>query len=193
LAGFYDLAGRGPLLGPLLLALCRSANLGLGLFFAQGTFAASIAPRAALIPMILYAMYVLRVSQLGRFEDGEQGEVETRRVRSLVMSAALMLALLPLLPPFDVERIAPSARGLAALLAWPAAFTLWRRSMRAQSWTRADVEAAMGLALRRLLVFSAALAALAWREPHLDALFVAGAILTGFFVAAQLRRVFPPS
>jgi 4-hydroxybenzoate polyprenyltransferase len=36
LAASYDLVGRGPLLGPLLLAACRAGNLGLGLFLGSG-------------------------------------------------------------------------------------------------------------------------------------------------------------
>jgi len=193
LATFYDLAGRGAWLGPALLALCRSANLGLGLYFARPESAAPIEPAAALIPMALYAMYVLRVSQLGRLEDGEERVLNSQRARGLVMSAALMLVFVPLLPPFSAQGAPWVARGVSMALAWPAAFSLARCAFASRTWSRADVERAMGLALRRLLIFAAALAALAWRAPQLDALLVAAAILFGYAISAQLRRVFPPS
>lgn len=193
LASFYDLAGRGAWLGPALLALCRSGNLGLGLCFARAGSGAPIAPATALIPMALYAMYVLRVSQLGRLEDGEERISSSQRARALVLSAALMLACVPLIPPFSSDGAPWPARAVSMALAWPAAFTLARVAFASRAWSRADVEHAMGLALRRLLVFAAALAALAWRAPRFDAWLVAAAILAGYAISAQLRRVFPPS
>ncbi len=189
----YDLVGRGRLSGPLLLALCRAGNLGLGLFFAQGSFAGSIPWQHALLPLALYALYVLRVSQLGRFEDGEDNDVRGARPKALVLSASIMLMLVALLPPFESSIHTLGARLVSIALAFPASLTLSRAAFTSRAWTRTDVERAMGLALRRFLMFAAALAALAWQPPHWDALIVAALILAGYAIAASLRKVFPPS
>ena len=143
--------------------------------------------------MALYALYVLRVSQLGRFEDGEESRLDSGRARALVLSASVMLVLVALLPRFADEGTALAGQLLAIGLAWPAAFTLSRIAFKSKTWSRADVERAMGLALRRLLMFTSALAALSWRPPVWDGLIVAAAILGGYVVSARLRRVFPPS
>ncbi|MEO6711521.1 MAG: UbiA family prenyltransferase [Planctomycetota bacterium] len=185
----YDLGGRGAWLGPLLLAGCRAGNLGLGLFFASGVFAASIPLQQALVAMVLYGVFVLRVSQLGRMEDGEDADLGGPKPKALVLSAALMLLLVPFLPPFG--RL--SGILVASAIAWPAAFSLVRLARLRAEWTRADVERAMGLCLRRFLIFSAALAARSWAPPTFDALIVAALILSGYLISARLRRVFPPS
>ena len=193
LALSYDLIGRGAWIGPLLLAMCRAGNLGLGLFFASGTFAASISIQQALLPMALYAVFVLRVSQLGRMEDGEDSDQPHGRPRALVLSAALMLLFVSMLPPFDQRVHSLGGRLVAMSIAWPAAFSLSSVALATREWTRGTIERAMGLCLRRFLIFSAALAALAWRPPVFDALIVAALILSGYAMSAGLRKVFPPS
>jgi len=193
LAVLYDLGGRGAFLGPLLLALCRAGNLGLGLLFAQGAFAQSISPRAALLPMALYAFFVMRVSQLGRLEDGEDAGLRGARPKVFVLSAALVLASVAFLPPWDVRIHSMGARIASAVIALGAASGLLRLALARGEWTRADVERAMGACLRRLLAFTAALAALAWNPPARDALIVAALVLAGYAASAALRRVFPPS
>ncbi len=193
LAIAYNLVGRGRWIGPILLSLCRAGNLGIGLFFAQGSFAASIPWQHALLPLALFALYVLRVSQLGRYEDGEDTDLRGARPKALVLSASVMLMLVALLPPFESSIHTLGARLVSIALAFPASLTLGRAAFSSRAWTRADVERSMGLALRRFLMFAAALAALAWRPPHFDALIVAALILAGYAVAASLRKVFPPS
>ncbi|HUR27481.1 MAG TPA: UbiA family prenyltransferase [Planctomycetota bacterium] len=193
LASTYDLVGRGPFLGPVLLALCRAGNLGLGLFFASGAFSTGTSLRALLVPMALYALFVLRVSQLGRLEDGEDAALSGSRPKSFVLSAALTLVFLALLPAFDPRTHGWGGRIVCIAIAWIAAYGLFRAALSRTRWTRADVERAMGLCLRRLLAFTAALAALAWSPPAHAALFVAGAILFGYLLSARLRVVFPPS
>src|SRR5690606_32880247 len=71
-AALYDLRGRGPVLGPSLLAVCRALNLGLGLFvgFVLVRGDAFFEPLAWALP-VLYGAYVFTVSRLGRLEDGE--------------------------------------------------------------------------------------------------------------------------
>ena len=103
------------------------------------------------------------------------------------------LASLALLPPFDVRAHGWGARMACAVVALTAALGLARTALSRTEWTRADVERAMGMCLRRLLAFTAALAALAWNPPARDALIVAALILSGYAVSAGLRRVFPPS
>ncbi len=189
----YDLIGRGPRLGPLLLALCRAGNLGLGLCFAHGEFLQTLGMHRALMPMLLYGVYVLRVSQLGRLEDGEDRDLGGSKPRALVLSSALMLAFVAFLPPYDLEVHTLAGRAAAAAICLPAAITLGKFARRSGAWTRGDVEQAMGLCLRRLLMFSAALAALAWHPPRWDATVVVALVLSGYVVASRLRRVFPPS
>ena len=188
----YDLFGRGPLLGPALLAACRTGNLGLGLVLGAGSLAdvPHLGARAA--PLALYGLYVLRVSQLGRLEDGEQS-FSRPRARGLLGSAALLLALAPFVPPFGAQGPALEGRVLAAALGWFGAAGIVRFLFRGEPRDVPGVERAMGLALRRLSVFGAVFAALSWSTERHDGLWVAAAILFGFVVAAQLRRVFPPS
>ena len=205
LAASYDLVGRGPLLGPLLLAACRAGNLGLGLFLGSGELGGGAPTRLLLAPLALYGLYVLRVSQLGRLEDGEaalgppgagqdfSSAALGGRPRGLVSSAATMLLLVPLIPPFEPLVISLEARAVAAALAWPAAVGLFLAAFRGGDWSRGRVESTMGLALRRLSIFGACCAALAWRRPVHDGLIVAAAILVGLGLAVRLRRVFPPS
>jgi len=63
------------------------------------------------------------------------------------------------------------------------------------AWTPLDVRRTMGLLLRRLLMVSAVLALAAARFPDAgrDGVVVAAAILCGYPLAHQLRRLFPPS
>ncbi len=193
LALVYDLGGRGAWLGPLLLALCRAGNLGLGLFFASGAFASPSHNLSEILPIAMYALFVLRTSQLGRMEDGESGSSWPGQARALVLSVAMILLLVPLLPPFSSEVRSLSGRLVAIAIAWPASFTLAYASRKTREWSRSSIERMMGMCLRRLLVFSAALAALAWKPPAFDALIVAASILAGYAVSARLRKVFPPS
>ena len=51
----------------------------------------------------------------------------------------------------------------------------------------------MGLALRRLLVFTASVSALNWSPPHHAALIVSAAIFCGYPLSFWLRKAFPPS
>jgi hypothetical protein len=57
-------------------------------------------------------------------------------------------------------------------------------------WSSGDLTSATGLALRRLLVFTAAVALSAGGSASW---IVAGAILCGYPVSFALRGVFPPS
>lgn len=189
LAVFYDVAGRGPWSGPFLLGSCRAGNLGAGVFWAAHTGHATL-PQAALVaPPLLYGAYVFVVSRLGRLEDGEDPRPIGQRPRALLTLAWMILLLVSFGPggSFDKDRQLP-----AIAVAFVGAWGLSRARGRA-TWTREDVQRVMGIALRRLLVFTAAVALLAFRPGEWDAVIVAAAILAGFPLSHALRKTFPPS
>lgn len=199
LALAYDFAGRGPVLGPLLLAACRALNLGSGVFFVArlahaGQDGASLA-RAPLLelfwlfwPCAAYGLYVFLVARLGRMEDAEDARPLGRRPSVLLWCAALVLFLPLASPPASqVERGAPLALALLC------AYGLARTAALTHDWTRPKVERAMGLCLRRLLVFAAIVTLLRASLERADAWLAALAILAGYGVSHALRRVFPPS
>lgn len=184
LAALYDLAGRGPWSGPLLLALCRAGNLGVGLV-AAGAFGVS-SWREWCAPLG-YGLYVFVVSRLGRLEDDVTLDPKSRTPRTLLLVAAALLLFPACLP---IAGVAPLARLGALALGSFAATGLVRRAVTTSSWTGPAVQSSMGLALRRLLFFTASVALLGGTQ---TVLLGAGGILCGFPVAWGLRRVFPPS
>ena len=191
LAVLYDLAGRGPLRGPLLLGACRALNLGLGVYF-PGLLASE--PRVALpaggwIPCALYGVYVLSASRLARLEDEDDPRPLGSRPRRALLVAAGALAALPFVDPY-----APGIgfSPLAWAIAWIAAFGLARAALAPRAWSRGEVGRATGTALRRLLAFTAACAVLS--DPaRATGWIVATAILCGYPLSWRLRRVFPPT
>ena len=203
----YDLAGRGPVLGPALLALCRAGNLGAGILLglAQGTTHADtwveLQP-VVFLPALLYGLYVFCVSRVGRMEDAEEAKLAPG---PWILAALAVLLAVPWAPHagppahygFLTEdwtahrpRPALACRALAAGLVVAAAWAPLRLALAPTVWTTALVERVMGVLLRRLLVFTAALALAAG---SLDGLIAAGAILCGYPLSFALRRVFPPS
>lgn len=199
-AATYDLAGRGPWRGPSLLALARGGNVAAAAVVAAdaGSRLSPAEALAAALPVCLaYGAYVFAVSRLGRMEDDLTRE-PGQRPRAPLKLAALLLALGPLaaLAQGDAIGGAGLAAAIGALaLALTGAAALWRASERPDDWSRADVVRAMGLCLRRLLVFTAAagLASGAALGAPLGGLAVAFAILLGYPISTSLRRRFPPS
>ena len=191
LALLYDFVGRG--CGPSLLAACRGGNLALGLLAGWIASGGGALLESTVIDSLwvalAYGLYVFVVSRLGRMEDGAAPIGE--RPRALLRVAGLLLALGP---AFTAPLGAPlPARALALGLGVAGAFGLFRAASQTNAFTRGDVERCMGLALRRLLVFTAAAAAVTWRTERLDALVVAALILAGYPLSHALRRAFPPS
>jgi hypothetical protein len=181
----YDLALRGAWIGPALLAFCRGGNLTAGLLL--GTRGEAGWP--VLLPAILYGGYVFAVSRLARLEDAEP-ETRARAIPALHLAiASLALVLAPcagILHPLE-------SRGrmwAALLLAGAGAVGLIQAARGPGPWSAGDVTWATGLALRRLLVFTAAVALSAGGSA---AWLAAGAILLGYPLAYALRGVFPPS
>lgn len=183
----YDLVGRGPLRGPLLLGLCRAGNLGFGIAIGGG---AAMGAGPWLLAPAVYFAYVFLVSLGGRLEDGEsQANVATMGPATLG-SAGVLLALTPA-AAWAVGTTSPPG---GAALAWPlallAAAGLLQRALRIRK--AGDVGPVMGLALRRLLVLTAIFALVAG-GPGAGGWAAAALALAGFPLSHALRRVFPPS
>jgi 4-hydroxybenzoate polyprenyltransferase len=199
-AALYDLAGRGPWRGPFLLAACRAGNLGAGLALAS-TFAAW-RPILLLAPLA-YGGYVFLVSRLARLEDVEGRDHRDRFQpgRWTVASGLGLLAIGVVAVVLSSRRAelgaAPALRSwtLAALplvlVAW-GSVGLFRlaRGFSGRAWAAGDVQRAAGMALRRLLVASSALACGAGTPAGAA---VALVILLGYPASFALRRVFPPT
>jgi hypothetical protein len=198
-AALYDLAGRGPWRGPLLLAACRAGNIGTGMLYGIRTReAGDVREYAAPAAIALtYALYVFFVSRLGRREDVGDDTTLGRAPAVELGAAALALTALPLIA---IARLASDAlatraeaglvvAGTAFVVSWGAA-PLALRAWTTRTWRKADVLRAMGFALRRLLVFTAGAALLCGGA---QGWIVALAILCGYPIAYALRGVFPPS
>lgn len=188
----YDLGPRGAWSGPLLLGACRAANLGAGLLFASRFSSdASATPLPMLAaPALLYGAYVMCASRVARMEDAAHGpngapgaRAAAAAVCALLIATAFVDARSPKALGFDLFALAIAAGG-----AWGLARTVWN----VRVWDAGQCGRFTGMALRRLLLFTAA-CTLAHRGPLIDGVLVAGAILAGFPLATALRRVFPPT
>lgn len=216
LVALYDLFGRGAMVGPLLLGGCRALNLALGVLagslLALGPHATS---RRAWLLVALYGAYVFFASRTARLEDDEDDAPLGRRPSAYLSGAVLALAAVPLAA---FVRLEPALVGDAgsdwppgagtwllrfgvpvALVGWSLVGLLGEVARR--DWTRPLVGRAMGMALRRLLVFTAAAAWLAWAQDDARVLdleglgghWVAALILMGYPISHALRSVFPPT
>ena len=193
LAATYDTLGRGPLLGPSLLALCRAGNLSLGIHAGMRLVGAPIDP-VWFVPAVLYGGYVFFVSRLGRLEDGQDEAPLGPAARRYLSGVVLCLIAAP---AASLLRDAPAPGwrfALALALALLASAPLLRSIFGSEPWSRGRVMQHMGMVLRRLLVFtgSVALCAPALAGSH-DALWVTLGIALGYPLSFWLRRAFPPS
>ncbi len=191
----YDLVGRGPWCGPLLLGICRASNLSAGLALGLGARTADAAaegasgPSAALfLAPLVYGAYTFAVSRLARFEDQEDRDGSGRRQRAHLLGAAaafpaagLLLLLIP----------SPWATPFAPLvLLLLGALGPLRLALRGGDWTGARAGEATGVCLRRLIVLAASFALMA--EGPAGA-WVAGCALAAYPLSRALARVFPPT
>lgn len=167
LAALYDVAGRGAWSGPLLLGLCRAGNLAAGMSVLGAAWTTESLSLAA-----GYGAYVFFVSRLGRLEDGEAGAIG--RQPCWLLGAAAVCQLVPLV----WAPLWPSPLACVGLLV-----LALRRE-----WSRGDVLAAMGSALRLLLGYSAAVAELG--AGSLAAFLL---LIAAYPLAWALRQLFPPS
>jgi len=189
LAVAYDLRGRGRILGPSLLGLCRAGNLGAGLVAAAVLAGEAPAPEL-LILALCYGGYVFAASSLARLEDDEdRAPLGTRPARHLRRAAVMMFA-----TPLVGAAILGAGWGIPAALivVVPASLDLWRTSQRAEPWTRQDVGRATGIALRRLVLLPASLALLLV-DRGAAAPVAAAVALLGLPLAWALKRLFPPT
>jgi 4-hydroxybenzoate polyprenyltransferase len=205
----YDVSARGAWIGPLLLAACRAGNLSAGMIYGAtcrvetaDSFGGSLGvvslgvDRATLVALAAaYAFYVFFVSRLGRLEDTES-ESTLGRAPSLYLAGAALMLLAPAIAALArvvhaelAEREAGIACAGAAFVAIWGSGPLAARAWKTRAWRKLDVLRAMGLALRRLLVFSAGTALIAGNAGWI----VAAAILCGYPISYLLRGVFPPS
>ena len=197
----YDFAPRRAWSGPLLLALCRAGNLAAAIALGRAFAYSGSATLVPLVPLQfapagVYGLYVLLVGWLGRFEDIEDEARIGRTPSALCLCLAAVLALAPLYAWAVESTSAPLSSSalleleLAELVALIGAFALLRAAFPVRSWSRGEVLRTMGLALRRLLVFTAVLTLASGAH---DAWLVALSILAGYPLSWWLRGVFPPS
>jgi len=189
LATLYDLAGRGPWLGPLLLGACRAGNLGAGLLLGAG-LAGGAVPHWLPFAPVIYGSYVFSVSRLARLEDRAPSELPQSRPERWLGLSALLLVVHGLIGDWKHGHVDVPMRVAALAVALWGAAGLLRAQPTGRAWTPGDAGRAAGMGLRRLLVGTSALA-LQSSAPH--AYLVAGAILCGYPVSFALRKVFPPT
>lgn len=205
LAILYDLVGRGEVRGPLLLGLCRAGNLGAGLMapWLVGLIETPAWPLLGL--SFVYGAHVFFIGRLGRLEDEEDSSPLEKRpsnaLRGIAVTAMAVPAagLLAFLPAGDLTQISALSRSHAAGLALCAAISTWnaivllqrRRELdEAGGWNRGTVGASTGLALRRLPLFTASIAAMGLFMGPAAAAAIAVA-LVGARMAGAMRKLFP--
>ncbi|MDG1051339.1 MAG: UbiA family prenyltransferase [Planctomycetota bacterium] len=201
LAVLYDLAGRGPWLGPLLLGLCRAGNLGAGLM-SPWLIGAVDRPRAELLWLaVLYGTHVFFISRLGRLEDDEDdaplGDRPTRALRGVAITRLLIpvvgLAVLGVAEGTEGLSTALTlglvlAAGLAARGAYLSLRTLQRGAQ--DGWTRGSVGQATGQSLRGLPTFTGAMASIGFfLGPTCPSALLWA--LGGAWLSGKLRARFP--
>ncbi|MEZ6017471.1 MAG: UbiA family prenyltransferase [Planctomycetota bacterium] len=199
LAAAYDLFGRGPYLGPLLLGACRGGNLAAGTIVAHALGAAPVAADAGVLWIaLLYGTYIFGVSSLGRLEDGEDqlplGLRPQRALSRIMVGFQMAVAGTFIAWPEGLARSTPFLVGigisfLGAL--WFAARVVVPMYAH-RNWTRRDAGSATGVYLRALLLLQAAIALPFAAVGPLGAVAFAACLL-GYPLAKALRHLFPPT
>lgn len=193
LAVLYDVGLRGPWIGPVLLGLCRGGNLSAGLLLGAALAAPEEppAPLRFLVP-VAYGLYVFFVARLGRLEDREERDEHRRVSASTLFLVVATLLLGPALLPGTAYPTAPPLLlrlGVLAILLL-VAIPMVRLALADRSPCPATIERWMGVALGRLVVFTAAAALLAGGAAHPGPGIV---LLLLFPFGRILARRFPPS
>ena len=199
LAAFYDLFGRGPYLGPLLLGACRAGNFAAGAMAARALGVTPAGTDAGLLWVaLLYGTYVFGVSSLARLEDEEDQlplGLRPHRALSRVLNGFVLAALGTFLVwPADLPRPPEFLLGVGVAFGAAAAFG-WRvvlpRYTRRHG-TRAAAGRATGALLGGLLLVQGAIALPFALVGGGGALALAACAL-GYPLARALRRAFPPT
>jgi len=199
LAAVYDLFGRGPYVGPLLLGACRAGNLAAGAVAARALGVAPVGTDAGILWVaLLYGTYVFGVSSLARLEDEEDQlplGYRPQRALSRVLNGFVLAVLGTFLVwPADLPRPTPYLVGIG--VSFVGALTFGARVVLPQygrrNWTRADAGRVTGTLLRSLLLLQAAVALpFALAGPY--GVVACAACLLGYPLARALRRAFPPT
>lgn len=181
LAVGYNVWLRGKFSGPLSLGVCRGMHLAAPIILLAPDSVGDHAPL-----LIGYGLYVFALSSLARLETKTSSELKaTPRILIGAIAAAFSAPLLLVAVELD------AFRGTAvSLLAVLGAGALLKAALPSGEWTPARVQAAVGISLRLLLVYTAA-TALTGPQPY--AWVAAPVILAGYPLAHGLRKVFPPT
>lgn len=199
LAVLYDLMGRGPWIGPLLLGLCRAGNLGAGLM-SPWLVGAAPEPEVGLLWLAgLYGAHVFFISRLGRLEDDEDSGPLGARPTHALRGVAVTRMLIPIAGflVFSTHGEPPSPQlslglVLAAVLAARGALLAYQTMAEGSrgEWTRAAVGQATGQSLRGLPTFTGAMACIGIFQG--GACFAALTFaLGGAWLSGRLRSTFP--
>ncbi len=181
LAVGYNIWLRGRLSGPLSLGVCRGMHLAAPIMLVAPDTASDHAPL-----LIGYGLYVFTLSSLARIEAAPTAELkQTPRTLLFAIAAAFAVPLMWASAELDLIR-----RLFVTVLAAGGALTLVKTTRPPGPWTPDRVQRCVGVALRLLLVYTAA-AALTGLSPY--AWFAALLILAGYPLAHGLRKVFPPT
>ena len=199
----YDLRLRGPLLGPMCLGVCRAMHLAAPVIW--------LAPERLQSYWALpvgYGLYVFTLSRLARLEERSTEDLGSAPTKLLLIQALSFTG--PLLYAAKLshawfQQNIERAEATNAHLPWLSTVSpmapivilalfgggvLLRECMSAKSWTPAKVQAAVGKALRLMLIFTAASALTAG---GILGPIAALLILLGYPLAHSLRKVFPPT
>ena len=181
LAVAYDLFLRGPLLGPLCLAICRAMHMAAPALW--------LAPERLMDYWYLpagYGAYVFSVSRLARLEEKTAEELGSTPSKMIFLQTACFAV--PLAAALLKHEL--SSPLTFTFLATAGAVILVKQTLGSSEWNPARVQASVGTALRLLLVYSAACALTGGGSYG----FIAAAlILLGYPLAHSLRKVFPPT
>ena len=181
LAVGYNIWLRGRLSGPLSLGLCRSMHLAAPLVLSAQAHLSEYAPI-----FIAYGLYVFTLSSLARLETRSIEQLKRTPAALLLLCSALFAtSLFFTASPMDSLRGGVSV-GLSIL----GSLALASKAFPLTPWSPGRVQAAVGLSLRLLLVFTAAVA-LGSTAPQ--GWYAAAIICAGYPIAHGLRKVFPPT
>jgi hypothetical protein len=139
---------------------------------------------------VLYGAYVFNASRVARLEDVEDEAEIGMLPRWHLLAAALLLIAPAFVQPRNSLSLVPNP--IALIVSVLGAFGLARVALRTKVWKRGDIGRATGMALRRLLVFTAGCAIISDAPEHLGWI-LAAVILAGYPISSALRRVFPPT
>jgi 4-hydroxybenzoate polyprenyltransferase len=153
----YDLRMKQTLAGPAVMALCRVANVLLGMSLAGTWTDEGIAFDAPLVPALGIGLYILSVTWFARFEGGTSPRWILVAGASGVIASLALLAAMPWIEPTPPRALALTPEGW--LLLWGVVtVTTLRRLVLAIVQPRPHVvQRAVGHAILSLIIIDASL------------------------------------